>query len=118
MTDITHDRERIRAYLASLPPWRCERLDNNSKVLFDTCSALMDMVDGLSHRLDELDFLHHEGGPQSVAAMEAALKPFADFCAQIDAHPAAAEAPDDKAIHPGLTVGDFRRARRAFGDAA
>ena len=25
----------------------------------------------LSHRLDELDFLHHEGGPQSVAAMEA-----------------------------------------------
>ena len=27
----------------------------------------------LSHKLDELDFLHHEGGPQSVAAMEEAL---------------------------------------------
>jgi len=70
----------------------------------------------LSHKLDELDFLRHEGGPQSVAAMEEALKPFADFCAQIDEHPEAKEAPDDKVIHTGLTVGDFRRARGVFGE--
>jgi hypothetical protein len=66
----------------------------------------------------ELDFLRHEGGPQSVAAMEAALKPFADFCAQIDASEAGRGAPDDKQIHPGLTVGDFRRARKAITGAA
>ena len=28
----------------------------------------------LSHKLDELDFLRHEGGPQSVAAMEETLR--------------------------------------------
>ena len=35
----------------------------------------------LSHKLDELDFLHHEGGPQSVAAMEEALR---DLCDRAD----------------------------------
>jgi hypothetical protein len=64
--------------------------------------------------LRELDFLRHEGGPQSVAALEAALKPFADFCAVIDDHSIAKQAHDDREIHPGLTVGDFRRARKAL----
>ena len=32
----------------------------------------------LSHKLDELDFLHHEGGPESVAAMEEALRELCD----------------------------------------
>jgi hypothetical protein len=114
VTDITQDRAVIRRYLGSLPAWKCERLDNHSKVLFDTCTVLLAMVDGMSDKLEELDFLRHEGGPQSVAAMESALKPFADFCARIDAHPDAAAAPDDKEIHPGLTVGDFRRAHRAL----
>ena len=78
MSDITQDRERIRAYLASLPAWKCQKLDDHSKVLFDTCTALLAMVDGLSHKLEELDFLHHEGGPQSVAAMEEALRELCD----------------------------------------
>ena len=39
--------------------------------------AAEDRCRELSHKLDELDFLHHEGGPRSVAAMEEALMPFA-----------------------------------------
>lgn len=36
--------------------------------------ALLDEIDHLRIKLDELDFLHREGGPQSVAAMEEALR--------------------------------------------
>jgi hypothetical protein len=39
-----------------------------------------------------------------------ALRPFAEFCRQIDASPEGRDAPDGKVIHPGLTVGYFRRA--------
>ena len=85
MTDITQDRERIRAYLASLPAWKCQKLDDNSKVLFDTCTVLLAMVDGMSHKLDELDFLHHEGGPQSVAAMEEARRELCDRVESLEA---------------------------------
>jgi hypothetical protein len=81
----------------------------------DTIRDHMNAIRDLWRHCEELDFLRHEGGPQSVAAIEAALKPFAVFCAQIDATEAGASAPDEKVIHPGLTVGDFRRAARALG---
>lgn len=81
----------------------------------ETIRDHMNAIRDLWRHCEEMDFLRHEGGENSVAAMEAAIQPFADFCAQIDAHPDGAAAPDDKAIHPGLTVGDFRRAHKAMG---
>lgn len=36
--------------------------------------ALLDEIDHLRIKLDELEFLHGEGGPRSVAAMEEALR--------------------------------------------
>ena len=48
--------------------------------------------------------------------MREALTPFADFTDQIDAHETARSVSDDFAIHDGLKVGDFRRARAAFKD--
>ena len=51
---------------------------------------------------------------ETIARLAEALKPFSEFVATIEKHPEARKCSDDFVIHPGITVGDFRRARAAL----
>ena len=49
-----------------------------------------------------------------IERLRAALRPFANFCIDIDATEAGRLAPASQMIHAGLTVGAFRDARAAL----
>ena len=83
MTDTVTDDRRINRLLKWLDKQRTSHLD----MVTDTGDASMwskeeaelirdhmRTVETMRREIEELDFLRHEGGPQSVAAMEAALK--------------------------------------------
>lgn len=63
----------------------------------------------------ELSALPEEAA-EEIRRLREALGPFAQFCAKIDGEELenALSTPDDRVIHPGLTVGHFRLARQAL----
>lgn len=83
MTDTVTDDRRINRLLKWLDKQRTSHLDMVtdtgdssmwSKEEAELISDHMQTVETMRREIEELDFLRHEGGPQSVAAMEAALK--------------------------------------------
>lgn len=83
MTDTVTDDRRINRLLKWLDKQRTSHLDmvtdtgDSSMWGKEEAELIRDhmrTVETMRSEIEELDFLRHEGGPQSVAAMEAALK--------------------------------------------
>lgn len=83
MTDTVTDDRRINRLLKWLDNQRTSHLDmvtdtgDSSMWCKEEAELIRDhmrTVETMRSEIEELDFLRHEGGPQSVAAMEAALK--------------------------------------------
>lgn len=83
MTDTVTDDRRINRLLKWLDKQREAHegmvggTDEASQWAIDEAELIRDhmqTVETMRREIEELDFLRHEGGPQSVAAMEAALK--------------------------------------------
>jgi hypothetical protein len=78
--------------------------------------------DGWVKHIAKLDYKHDEAmsNARLIAAapdLVAALGPFAEFARMMDDLEHIKKTPDDAVIHPGLTVGHFRRARAAIAKA-